>query len=263
MSGPQPILNLPAVYAQRRQRLAQLMQQGVAVVPTACEQPRSRDSHHTYRYDSYFYYMTGFPEPEAVMVIVAGSPTKSILFCREHDTEREIWDGFRYGPEQACVRFGFDESHPIDALDAMMPQLLADQAQLYCHLGSDETWNRRVLGWIDVVHTQARSGVAAPAAIHDVHTLLDEMRLIKDPHEIATMRRAAQIAADAHQRAMRAAKPGRAEYEIEAELLYEFRRRGAQSPAYTPIVAGGPNACVLHYVRNDAVLKTGELLLID
>ncbi len=263
MSGPQPILNVPAVYAERRQRLAQLMQRGIAVVPTAREQPRSRDSHHAYRYDSYFYYLTGFSEPEAVLVIVAGKPAKSILFCREYDAEREIWDGFRYGPERARAQFGFDECQPIGALDAMMLQLLADQPQLYCHLGGDEAWNRRVLGWIDVVHAQARSGVTAPAAIHDVRALLDEMRLVKDPHEIATMRRAAQIAADAHQRAMRAAKPGRAEYEIEAELLYEFRRRGAQSPAYTPIVAAGANACVLHYVRNDAVLKAGELLLID
>jgi Xaa-Pro aminopeptidase len=263
MSGPELTTTIPAVYAERRLRIARLMQRGIAVVPTAREQSRSRDSYHSYRYDSYFYYLTGFPEPEAVLVIVAGKQAKSILFCREHDAEREIWDGFRYGPEQARTQFGFDESRPISALDELMPQLLADQPQIYCHLGGDDTWNRRVLGWIDAVHTQARSGISAPAAIHDVRTLLDDMRLIKDAHEIATMRRAAQIAADAHQRAMRAAKPGRAEYEIEAELLYEFRRRAAQSPAYTSIVAGGANACVLHYVRNDAVLKAGELLLID
>jgi len=264
MSGPELATTIPAVYAERRLRLAQAMQRGVAVVATAPERLRSRDSHYAYRYDSYFYYLTGFPEPEAVLVVIAGKPAKSVLFCRERDVEREIWDGFRHGPEQARIRFGFDESQPISALDALLPRLLADQPRLYCHLdGGDEAWNRRVLGWIDAVRAQTRSGVTAPAAMHDVRTLLDEMRLVKDSHELAAMRRSAQIAAGAHQRAMRAVKPGSTEYEIEAELLHEFRRRGAQAPAYTPIVAGGANACVLHYVRNDAALQAGELLLID
>ena len=263
MSGPQSAIDIPALYAGRRARLAQLMQRGVAVVPTAPEQARNRDSHYPFRYDSYFYHLTGFPEPEAVLVQVAGDHPKSLLFCRERDPEREVWDGFRFGPEQARVRFGFDECHSSAELDALMPQLLADQPQLYCHLGGDDAWNRRVVGWIAAVRAQARSGVTAPAAIHDVRALLDEMRLVKDAHEQATMRRAAQIPTDAHRRAMRATKPGRAEYEIEAELLHEFRRRGAQAPAYTPIVAGGANACVLHYVQNDAVLKAGDLLLID
>jgi Xaa-Pro aminopeptidase len=263
MSGPELTTTIPAVYAERRLRLARLMQHGIAVVPTAPEQLRNRDSHYPYRYDSYFYYLTGFPEPEAVLVVVAGERTQSILFCRERDVEREIWDGLRYGPEQARTRFGFDETQPIGALDALMPQLLADQSQLYCHLGGAGRWDRRVLNWIDAVRAQARAGVAAPTTIRDVHALLDDMRLIKDDHELATMRRAAQIAAAAHQRAMRAAKPGRAEYEIEAELLHEFRRHGAQAPAYPPIVAGGANACVLHYVQNSAPLKAGDLLLID
>ncbi len=263
MSGPQLAIGIPAVYVERRARLAQLMQRGVAVVPTAREQARNRDAHYPYRYDSYFYYLTGFPEPEAVLVQIAGDAPTSILFCRERDPEREVWDGFRLGPEQARAKFGFDECHVIGELDARMPQLLADQPQLFCHLGGDEPWNRRVLGWIDAVRAQARSGVTAPAAIHDVRALLDEMRLVKDAHEVATMRRAAQISTDAHRRAMRATKPGRAEYEIEAELLHEFRRRGAQAPAYTPIVAGGANACVLHYVQNDALLKAGDLLLVD
>ncbi len=263
MSGPQIAIGIAAVYAERRARLAQLMQRGVTVIPTAPEQTRSRDSHYPYRYDSYFYYLTGFPEPEAVLVVTAGEHARSILFCRERSAEREAWDGVRFGPEQARAQFGFDECHTSAELDALMPQLLADQPQLYCHLGNDEQWNRRVVGWIAAVRAQVRSGVVAPAAIRDVHALLDEMRLIKDAHELATMRRAAQISTDAHRRAMRATRPGRVEYEIEAELLHEFRRRGAQAPAYTPIVAGGANACVLHYVRNDAVLKAGDLLLVD
>ncbi len=263
MSGPQNAIGIPAVYAQRRVRLAQLMRQGVAVVATAPEQIRNRDAHYPYRYDSYFYYLTGFPEPEAVLVMVAGAQAKSILFCRERDAEREIWDGFRYGTEQAREKFGFDESHPLAELDALVPKLLADQPELHCHLGADPRWDARMLGWLNAVRMQSRGGVAAPAAIHDVHAVLDDMRLLKDAYELATMRRAAQISTGAHQRAMRATKPGRAEYEIEAELLHEFRRHGAQAPAYTPIVAGGANACVLHYVQNDALLKSGDLLLID
>ncbi|MEK7836034.1 MAG: aminopeptidase P N-terminal domain-containing protein [Pseudomonadota bacterium] len=254
---------IPAVYAERRARLAQLMQRGVAVVPTAPEQARNRDSHYPYRYDSYFYYLTGFPEPEAVLVLVAGDPVRSILFCRDKDAEREIWDGFRYGLERARTQFHFDECHSISELDTLLPKLLADQPALHCHLGSDGRWDERVLQALNAVRAQARTGVTAPAAIYDVRVLLDEMRLLKDAHELAIMRRAAQISTDAHRRAMCAVKPGRAEYEIEAELLHEFRRRGAQAPAYTSIVAGGANACVLHYVSNDAVLNAGDLLLID
>ena len=263
MSGSQSEIGIPAVYTQRRARLAQLMQHGVAVVPTAPERLRNRDAHHPYRYDSYFYYLTGFPEPEAVLVLVAGAQGKSILFCRERDAEREIWDGFRYGSEQAREKFGFDAAYPIAELDVLMPQLLADQPQLYCHLGDDPRWDERVLGWLNAVRAQVRGGITAPAEIHDVRVLVDGMRLIKDAHELAAMRRAALISTGAHRRAMRTVKPGRCEYEIEAELLHEFRRLGAQAPAYMPIVAGGANACVLHYVRNDALLKAGDLLLID
>ena len=239
------------------------MKEGVAIIPTAPERARNRDSHYPYRYDSYFYYLTGFTEPEAVLVVIAGNEPRSIVFCRDKDMEREIWDGFRYGPAQAREVFGFDECHRVDDLDARMPELLADQPQVCCHLGGDAAWDARVLGWLNKVRAQARSGVAAPAVITDVRTALDEMRLFKDAHELSTMRRAAAISTVAHQRAMRATAPGRYEYEIEAELLHEFRRGGAQAPAYTSIVAGGANACVLHYVQNDGLLDAGALLLID
>lgn len=254
-----------AVYAARRARLARAMGGGTAVIPTAPERLRNRDAHYPYRYDSYFYYLTGFTEPDAVLVLTAGAqgPARSVLFCRPRDPEREIWDGRRYGPEAACAHFGFDACHAIAELDAMMPRLLTDQPALYCHLGEDPAWDRRVLAWVEAVRLQARSGVAAPAAIHDVHALLDDMRLVKDAGELDTMRRAAAISAHAHRRAMRAARPGAGEHEIEAELLHEFRRSGAQAPAYTPIVAGGANACVLHYVENNAPLADGDLLLID
>ena len=254
---------LAPLCVERRARLAAQIKRGIAVIPTAPERTRNRDSHYPYRYDSYFYYLTGFIEPEAVLVVIAGERPKSVLFCRDKDVEREIWDGFRYGPAGARAVFGFDECYSISELDARMPELLADQPQICCHLGGDETWDARVLGWLNAVRALVRNGIAAPAAISDVRAALDDMRLVKDAHELATMRRAAQISTGAHKRAMRATAPGRAEYEIEAELLHEFRRGGAQAPAYTSIVAGGANACVLHYVQNDAPLNAGDLLLID
>jgi len=253
----------PGIYRRRRERLAAAMQAGVAIVPTAPERTRNRDAHFPYRFDSYFLYLTGFREPEAIVVVVAGARPRHILFCRDRDPEREIWDGFRYGPEAARVTFGFDEAHSIRQLDALMPDLIADCGTLHCHLGEDASWDARVTRWINEVRGRSRSGVTAPGEIRDVHAPLDEMRLVKGPEELAVMRRAATITAGAHRRAMRASQAGRAEYEIEAELMHEFRRHGAQAPAYTPIVASGSRACVLHYVQNDGQLKDGDLLLID
>jgi Xaa-Pro aminopeptidase len=249
--------------AQRRERLVSLIKQGVAVVRTAPERARNRDSSYPYRFDSYFYYLSGFPEPEAALVLIAGAKPKSMLFCRDKNPEREIWDGFRYGPDQAREIFGFEEGHPMSKLDELMPQLLADQPAVFCDVGSDGDWDSRVIGWINKVRAQVRSGVTAPAEICDIRLFLDDMRLVKDQHELGTMRRAADISAEAHRRAMRSTRPGLREYEVEAEIVHEFRRRGAQAPAYPPIVAGGANSCVLHYVQNDAILKDGELLLID
>jgi Xaa-Pro aminopeptidase len=253
----------PALHGARRARLAQAMQAGIAVIPTAPERIRNRDTHYPYRFDSHFYYLTGFPEPEAVLVLVAGARPRSLLFCREKNEERETWDGFRFGPNGAQERFGFDEAHPISELDAQLAKLMADQPALYYPVGADAEWDLRAMGWLNAVRAQARAGVGAPERVQDVRALVDEMRLVKDAHEIGVMRRAAAISAEAHKRAIRAARPGRFEYELEAELLHEFRRCGAQFPAYWPIVAGGANACVLHYVSNDDVLRAGELVLID
>ncbi|MBM3395856.1 MAG: Xaa-Pro aminopeptidase [Betaproteobacteria bacterium] len=252
-----------SVYRSRRKRLASLMQSGVAVIRTASEQPRNRDTHFPFRHDSYFHYLSGFSEPEAVLVIIAGKKPRSILFCRDKDVEREIWDGFRYGPEEAARLFGLDEAYSVKQLDEKLPELLGNQSVLYCHMGERPDWDAKLVGWLNTVRAQVRSGIAAPANLHDVHQLLDEMRLHKDGKEVATMRRAAQISAGAHCRAMRATRPGCFEYEIEAELLHEFRRHGSQAPAYTSIVAAGGNACVLHYVSNNAQMKDGDLLLID
>ena len=252
-----------SVFRTRRKRLASAMKAGVAVLRTAPERQRNRDTHYPFRHDSYFYYLTGFTEPESVVVLVAGKKPKSLLFCRDKDLEREIWDGFRYGPEEARRVFGFDAAHSISLLDEKLPELLADQPVLYCDMGEHADWDARLIKWLNAVRAQVRSGISAPSQLHDIRQLLDEMRLRKDEKEISIMRRAAEISSAAHQRAMRATKPGRFEYEIEAELLHEFRRNGAQAPAYTSIVAGGANACVLHYVSNDAKMKDGDLLLID
>jgi Xaa-Pro aminopeptidase len=250
-------------FRSRRAALLEKMAAGIAIVPTAPERLRNRDSDYLYRFDSYFYYLAGFPEPEAMLVLLAGAEPRSILFCREKHPERELWEGFRYGPEGARKAFGFDEAHPFRALDEVVPRLIANQPTLFYAPGLDPAWDARILRWLNEVRAQARTGVSAPAEIRDLRTSLDEMRLVKDAHEIATMRRAAAISAGAHVRAMRATRPGAMEYEIEAELLYEFRRHGAQFPAYWPIVAGGANACVLHYRDNSQRLADGDLLLID
>ncbi|HEX4781530.1 MAG TPA: aminopeptidase P N-terminal domain-containing protein [Usitatibacter sp.] len=251
------------VFKKRRQRLAQGLENGVVVLPTAPERSRNADSHYDYRWDSGFYYLTGFKEPEAVLVMVLGEKPRAILFCREKNLEREIWDGFRFGPEMAAEQFGFDEAHPYGELDARMPDILANQEVLHTPVGADAGWDQRVAGWLNAVRARVRTGVTAPDQIRDVRAPVNDMRLIKDEHEIAVMRRAAQISSAAHARAMRFAQPGMREYQVEAELIHEFCRNGARSAAYGSIVAAGANACVLHYRENSAELRKGELMLID
>ncbi|MFT3757443.1 Xaa-Pro aminopeptidase [Thauera sp.] len=270
MNAPTPPLSVPqldlAPFRDRRDRLLARMQAaggGVAILPTAPERARNRDTHYPYRHDSYFYYLTAFREPEAVVVLVAGEQPKQILFCREKNEEREIWDGHRHGPDAARETFSFDEAWTIGDLEKRLPDYLAGQPLIWASLGYDETWDATVLRALNTVRGKARAGITPPHSIRDLRAELDEMRLVKDAAELATMRRAAQISAEAHCRAMRATRPGRFEYEIEAELLHTFRKAGSQAPAYTSIVAGGANACVLHYIENDCRLRDGDLLLID
>src|SRR5690606_17189738 len=253
----------PRHYIDRRKSLMRAMGAGVAVIPTAPEAARNRDSHYPYRSDSYFYYLTGFTEPEAVLLLVAGEQPKSILFCRDKDMEREIWDGFRHGPEAAQARFGFDEAYSITRLDELVPGFLANQPRLFHHFGVDAAWDIRVAGWLNQLRSQARSGVSVPTEMVDPRAWLDEMRLIKSDEEVDVMRRAAAISVEAHKQAMQVTRPGMMEYEIEAALLHQFYRHGSRAPAYSSIVAGGANACVLHYVENNQRLHDGELLLID
>lgn len=256
-------MQINQIRANRRKRLADSMGSGVAILRAAPERIRNRDANHPYRFDSYFHYLSGFPETDALLVIVAGASPKTILFCLDKDQEREIWDGFRYGPHQARELFELDETHSITKVDEILPTLLSNQDALYYELGGDPQSDSKVIDWLNQVRALGRSGVTAPDQIRDIRSILDEMRVVKDASEVETMRRAARISAQAHVRAMQLTRPGMMEYEVEAEFLHEFRRNGAQSPAYTSIVAGGANACVLHYVNNDAVLNDGDLLLID
>ncbi|CAG0963147.1 Xaa-Pro aminopeptidase [Burkholderiales bacterium] len=260
--------NAHQVHRGRRDALIAQMRRhsggGLAIVPTSPEVARNRDSLYPYRHDSYFYYLTGFPEPEAVVALVAdGDGDRHVLFCREKDVDREIWDGFRYGPDAAKEIFAFDEAHPIAELDRLLPDLTADRPALFTPVGMHADWDRRIAATLNEVRGRARTGVVAPDEIVDVRGTLDRMRLVKDVQELALMRRAGEISSQAHLRAMARARPGWHEYEVEAELAHEFLRQGAQAVAYPSIVASGPNACVLHYRDNDRRMADGDLLLID
>ena len=250
-------------FVRRRHELASAIKFGIAVIPTAAERIRNKDAHFPYRFDSYFHYLTGFNEPESVVVVIGGKPSRSILFCRAKHEEREIWDGFRYGPEEAKTQFNFDDTFAIDEIDKILPQLIENKDAIFTPIGIESNWDNKMMGWLNKTRSRAREGITAPASLIDVREILDEMRLIKDPDELDVMRRAAKISAEAHVNAMLATKPEKYEYEIEAELLYHFKKNGSQFPAYTSIVAGGKNACVLHYIDNNAVLNDGDLLLID
>ena len=259
-------------YRERRAQLAQALRDaggGLAIVMTAPEALRSRDSDHPFRHDSYFHYLTGFDEPQSGLVLRADG--HCVLFCREKSVEHEIWDGHRLGPQAAPQALGVDEAHPIDQLDAKLPELMNHQPAVWTVFGAPGGLAQRVAGWLATARDRSHLGSTSPGTHRDLALLLDEMRLIKSAQELATMRRAAAISAGAHTRAMRfSAQRFREEptgtvreYEIEAELLHEFRRHGAQSPAYPSIVAAGANACVLHYAAGDTELKAGELCLID
>ena len=253
-------------YAHRRERLFAIIGDDIAIIPTAPEVLRNRDTGYLYRHDSYFYYLTGFVEPESVLVLVGnggGNERKAILFCREKNLERELWDGYRYGPDAAKDIFRFDEAFPIEKLGEELPKLMADRSAVHTPVGMGASWDAQIAAAINAVRSMARTGVSAPNSVIDVRATLDDMRLIKDAHEIALMRRAAEISSMAHARAMKTARPGQYEYHVEAELTHEFIRHGARTPAYNHIVASGPNACVLHYNDSNRKMLDGDLLLID
>ena len=260
--------SMTSIYANRRAALAkQLGTGGVAIIPTAPERARNRDADFPFRHDSYFYYLTGFTEPNAWLVIEADG--RSSLFCQPKDVEREIWDGIRLGPQAAPAALGVGQAFSVADLDAQIPKLLENQTSVWYPFATHDSLSSHIDGWLNKVRARARMGVSCPSVQQDLCVLLDEMRLVKDAHEQDTMRRAAQISAAAHVRAMqlsaRMLRDGQdvREYHLEAELLHEFRRHGSQFPAYTSIVAAGANACVLHYRADAAPVRNGELVLID
>lgn len=252
-------------FARRRKRLMHAMgEESIAILPAAPERQRNRDIDHPYRPDSDFYYLTGFPEPEAVAVLIPGRRQGSyVLFCRERDPEMETWHGRRAGLEGAVERYGADDAFPITDIDDILPGLLENRERVFYAMGCNSDFDRRVMEWVNLLRKKARSGVHTPGEFVALDHILHDMRLYKSAAEVKSMRRAAQISAAAHRRAMAVCRPGMTEYQIEAELLHEFMRNGARSPAYPSIVAGGENACILHYTENDAALNDGDLLLID
>ncbi len=267
-----PDAQLLARCAARRAQLARRIADaggGVALLPTALERLRNRDAEYPYRHDSYFYYLSAFTEPQALLALEVepDGSVRSTLFCRPRDAEREIWDGVRFGPDAAREVFGFDAAAPIEQLDTLLPRMLLDRTALWWPFGVHEDLAARVQAWMAAGRAQARAGHHAPVAQYDLCSVLDEMRLFKDDYELQVLRRAAAISSDAHRRAMQAAGGGAPdelrEYHLEAELLHAFRRQGAQAPAYGSIVAAGANACILHYRAGNAVLRRGSLCLID
>ncbi|RMG30598.1 MAG: Xaa-Pro aminopeptidase [Gammaproteobacteria bacterium] len=254
----------PKEHARRRRQLMRMMgRDSIALLPTAPERPRNRDVHYPYRPDSDFYYLTGFPEPEAVLVLVPGRREgEALLFCRDRDPEREIWTGRRAGPEGAVEHYGMDDAFPIGDIDDILPGLLENRERVYYTMGVYPEFDQRVIGWLNRIRAASRSGVHAPAEFVALEHLLHDMRLYKSAAELRLMRRAARIAARAHVRAMRACRPGLMEYALQAEFDHEFRRQGCEH-AYPPIVGGGENACILHYTDNAARLEDGSLVLID
>jgi len=256
------------LYAQRRARLAlALGPDGIAIIPTAPERQRNRDSDFLYRHDSYFYYLTGFTEPHAWLVLTGDG--QSTLFCQAKDLEREIWDGLRLGPTAAPATLAVQQAFAVAELDAQLPKLLENRDSVWYPFATHPRLESRIDGWLGKVRARVRYGALCPEQQRDLCSLLDEMRLFKDSHEQALMRRAAKISAGAHIRAMqlctRMLREGVdvREYHLDAELLHEFRRHGSQSPAYGSIVAAGANACVLHYRADTAPIRDGELVLID
>jgi len=254
-----------AEFTRRRKALMEVMEpDSIAIVPAAPERIRSRDTEYPYRQDSDFFYLTGFSEPEAVLALIPGREHgEFVLFCRDRDPERETWDGYRAGPEGACHEYGADDAFPFDDIDDILPGLLEGRERVYYAMGKDARFDRQVMEWVNTIRAKVRSGATPPGEFLDLSHFLHDQRLYKSAAEVRVMAEAGEISARAHVRAMRYCQPGVMEYQLEAEILHEFAMAGARQPAYSSIVGGGKNGCILHYIDNSAPLKDGDLVLID
>jgi Xaa-Pro aminopeptidase len=251
-------------FSKRRRELMRMMGEGaIAIVPAAREKIRNRDTHYPFRQDSDFHYLTGFPEPDAVAVLVPGREhAEYILFCRDRDPVMETWNGRRAGPEGATRDYGADDAFPVGDIDDILPGLMERCSRVFYTMGAYPEFDKQVIGWVNQLRAQYRTGMQSPQEFVALDHLLHDMRLYKSRAEAETMRAAAQVSVRAHERAMRVCRPGMNEAELEAEFLHEFRRHGG-TQAYSPIVGGGENGCILHYIENNRPLKDGDLVLID
>jgi len=251
-------------FSRRRKQLMRMMGRGsIAIIPTSTLQVRNRDVEYPFRADSDFYYLTGFDEPDAVAVLIPRrSHGEYLLFCRERSAELEIWTGRRAGTEGAVSDYDADDAFPIGDIDEILPGLLEDCDQVFYTMGSRPEFDKSVMEWVNRIRQSSRRGARTPDKFVALEHLLHDMRLYKSPAEVRAMRTAARVTCSAHRRAMQSTRPGMHEYQIEAELLYEFRTAG-MVPAYPSIVGGGANGCVLHYTLNGDRLQDGDLLLID
>jgi len=252
-------------YKRRRKHLMQIMgEDAVAILPAALVRMRNRDAEFQYRQDSDFHYVTGFDEPEAVAVLVPGREHgEYILFCRENDKKMETWNGLRAGQDGAIEKYAADDSFPIDDIDDILPGLLENKEKVYYTMGVHPDFDQSVIKWVNRLREQSRMGIHTPSEFVSLDHHLHDMRLYKSAAEVKVMRKAAEISAKAHTKAMQFCKPGVYEYQLEAELLHTFIHEGARFPAYSSIVGGGKNGCILHYVENSEALKNGDLVLID
>ncbi|MGV6826492.1 MAG: Xaa-Pro aminopeptidase [bacterium] len=255
----------PKEYQRRRRQLMGMMgKDSIAIIAAAPIHTRNNDVHYSYRQDSDFQYLTGFPEPEAVAVLIPGRPQgEYILFCREKDPTKELWDGYIAGQEGAVDQYGAADSFPITDLNDILPRMLEQRSRVFYAMGCDQSLDKRMSDWVNHIRTKSRSGVVGPVEFIALDHFLHEMRLVKSRSEIATMRRAAKISSVAHKRLMKSCKSGTPEYALEADFIHECALRGARQQAYSAIVGGGNNACVLHYIDNDDTLQDGDLVLID
>ncbi|OUR73194.1 Xaa-Pro aminopeptidase [Methylophaga sp. 41_12_T18] len=252
-------------FAKRRQRLIEIMgEDSIAVLPNAKVATRNRDVDYIFRSDSNFHYLSGFDEPQSVVVIVPGRPHgEYLLFCRERNLDKEIWDGYRAGQEGAIEKYGADDSYPFSDLNDILPGLLEGKEKVYYTMGNQPGFDERMVGWLNHLRNASRQGMQSPTEIVELDHVLNELRLFKSSAEIKAMRTAADISVQAHIRAMQFTQPGKWEYQVEAEIIHEFMKNDCRSPAYPSIVGGGENGCILHYIENDHRLKNNDLLLID